>query len=138
MATRWDERGFTLIEALVAISILVIALVALLSMLSRGSLNVAVGGGQSKATAYARRQVEQLRNQILCTPFNQPVNPPPCFPTNGADAPEVGITRTWTITPSGATVAPNRLWNITVTVTASQSSQLAGAQSITIDTMRAE
>ena len=129
----------TLIEVLVAMSIITIALLALLSMLSSGSLSVAAGGGESKATAYARQQVEQLRNQLLCAPFTGPANPPPCFPTNGADTtvPD-GFARTWTITPSGATVAPNRLWNITVTVAAPQASPSAAAQNITIQTMRAE
>jgi len=122
----------TLIEVLVAMSIVTIALLALLSMLSSGSLNVATGGRESKATGYARQQVEQLRNQLLCP------NPAPCFPTNGADTPEVGIARTWTITPSGPTVAPNRLWNVTVTVTSTQASPTAAAQNVTIQTMRAE
>ena len=128
----------TLIEVMVAISIITIALLALLSMLSSGSLSVFVGGGQSKATAYARQQVEQLRNQLLCAPFNGPANGPPCFPTNGADNPEPGLARTWTITPSGVTVAPNRLWDMTVTVASTQASPSAAAQSITIQTRRAE
>ena len=136
MEPRWDERGFTLIEVLVAISILVIALLALMSMLSRGSLNVAVGGGQSKATAFARQMVEQLRNQPVTVP---------CFAAgcaNQTDNPEAGITRTWTVAcvsfcPPGSPTG-NRLWRITVTVAATQSSQLAGSQNITIETMRAE
>ena len=114
------------------------ALLALLSMLSSGSLRVAAGGGESKATGYARQQVEQLRNQLLCAPFTGPPNPPPCFPTNGADTLDNVWTRTWTITPSGVTVAPNRLWNITVTVASTQASQTAASQNITIQTMRAE
>ena len=138
MGTRRDDRGVTLIEVLVATSITTIALLALLGMLSRGSVNVAVGGGESKATGYARQQVEQLRNQLLCLPFNLPPNPAPCFPTDGTDTPEPGLARTWTITPSGATVAPNRLWSITVTVAPTQASATAAAQSITIQTMRAE
>ena len=128
----------TLIEVLVAMSIITIALLALLSMLSSGSLSVAAGGGESKATAYARQQVEQLRNQLLCAPATGPANPPPCFPTNGTDNPEPGLTRTWTITPSGVTVAPNRLWNMTVTVASTQASQTASSQNVTIQTMRAE
>jgi hypothetical protein len=97
-----------------------------------------VGGGQSKATAYARQMVEQLRNQPLCLPAAPlPPNPPPCFPTNGADVPELGITRTWTITPEGLTVAPNRLWRINVVVAVRQSGSV-GTQNITAQTMRAE
>ena len=135
MRTRWDARGMTLIEVLVAISIVTVALLALLGMLSGGSLEVAAGGGQSKSTGYARQQVEQLRNQPLCPAA------PPCFPTNGTDNPDPGnprLVRTWTITSSGPTVAPNRLWDITVTVTSTQASPAAAAQNITIQTMRAE
>ncbi len=138
-----DERGFTLVEALVAIAILVVALVALMALLSRGSLNVAVGGGQTKAVEYARQQVEILRNW----PINAPCPGGVCFPpANGADVPrpcatcppENGITRSWTIAPVGATVTPNRLWSITVTVTVTQASQMAGGQNITLQTMRSE
>ena len=131
-----DERGFSLVEVLVAMGVLTVALAALMAMLSRGSLNVYVGGGQSKATAFARQLVEQLRNQPICNP---PLTPPPCFqPGNGTDTPEAGITRTWQVAQVGGTGAPNRLWRITVTVTAAQSSQQVGGQSLTIETMRAE
>lgn len=134
-----DARGFTLVEVLIAVAILVVGLVALLGLLSQGSLNVYVGGGESKATSYARQLVEQLRNQ----PINPPCNPPAplagCFvPTNGTDVPEVGITRTWTVLAEGPWVSPNRLWRITVTVNVRQSGATVGTQSITVETMRAE
>ena len=129
-----DERGFTLVEVLVAIAILVVALVALMALLSHGTLNVAVGGGQTKAVEYARQIVEQLRNQPVTVP---------CFAvgcTNQTDNPELGITRTWTVVQVNPAIytTPNRLWSITVTVLVSQSSQLAGGQSITLQTMRSE
>ena len=138
MGTR-DARGFTLIEVLIAVAILVVALLAFLGLLSQGSLNVYLGGGQSKATSYARQMAEQLRNQ----PINPPCNPPAplagCFgPTNGTDIPEVGITRAWTVAAVGATVSPNRLWRITVTLNVRQSGATVGTQSITVETMRAE
>lgn len=126
MALRPNERGFTLVEVLIAIVILTIGLLALQAMLSRGALNVTVGGGQSTATAFARQQVEQLRNQ----PFNP-------GPAAGADTPVPGVNRNWTIAPVAGTAAPNRLARITVTVTANQS-QGVGSQSITVETMRAE
>lgn len=128
MRTRRSEEGFTLVEVLLAVAIVVIALTALLGMLSAGSMNVYVGGGQSKATAYARQQIELLRNVPVAAPAFG----------NGNDTPEPGIARTWTVAPVGATVTPNRLWRITVTVSAAQSSQLAGTQNITLETMRSE
>lgn len=152
MGTR-DARGFTLIEVLIAMAILVVALVALLGLLSQSSLNVSLGGGESKATSYARQMAEQLRNQPLAAPCNPPAPLAGCFPpANGADNPELGIAfpggcpplaqssicRTWTVAPVGATIAPNRLWRITVTVNVRQSGPTVGTQSITVETMRAE
>lgn len=122
-----DEAGLTLVEVLLAVTFLAVSLVALLTMLTHGSMSVAAGGGQSKATAYARQKVEQLKNQ----PFSP-------GPTAGTDTPEAGITRSWTITPSGATVAPNRLATIQVVVRVDRATALLGAQNITLTTMRAE
>jgi len=138
MGTR-DTRGFSLVEVLIAMAILTVALVALLGLLSQSSMNVYFGAGESKATSYARQIVEQLKNQ----PINPPCTPQAplagCFgPTNGADIPEVGIARTWTVAAVGATVAPNRLWRITVRVNVNQSGATVGTQGITIETMRAE
>ncbi|HTY79365.1 MAG TPA: hypothetical protein VMI34_16180 [Candidatus Bathyarchaeia archaeon] len=122
-----DERGLTLVEVLLAVTFLAVSLVALLTMLTQGSINVAAGGGQSKATAYARQKVEQLKNQ----PFAP-------GPISGVDSPETGITRSWSITPTGTTVAPNRLATIQVVVRVDRATGVLGAQNITLTTMRAE
>src|SRR3970040_287795 len=108
MGTR-DVRGFTLIEVLIAMAILVVALVALLGLLSQSSLNVYLGGGESKATSYARQMAEQLRNQPLAAPCNPPAPLAGCFQAGGpfTDTPETGITRTWTVASVGGTIAPN-------------------------------
>jgi len=117
----------TLIEVMLAVSFLAVSLVALLSMLAQGSISVGAGGSQSKATAFARQRMEQLRNQ----PFVP-------GPMNGADTPEPGITRTWSIAPTGPTVAPNRLATIQVIVRVDRATGTLGAQNITLTTMRAE
>ena len=122
-----DQSGMTLIEVLLAATFLGVSLVALLSMLTRGSLNVVAGGSQSKATAYARQMMEQLKNQ----PFNP-------GPAGGADTPEAGIRRSWTIAPTGATAAPNRLATIQVIVRVDRATGALGAQGIVLTTMRAE
>ena len=122
-----DQTGMTLMEVLLAVTFLGIALVALLSMLTQGSVSVVAGGGQSKATAYARQMMEQLKNQ----PFV-------AGPSAGTDSPEAGVTRSWTITPTGATPAPNRLATIQVTVLVDRVTGTLGAQNITLTTMRAE
>lgn len=122
-----DQAGLTLVEVLLAVAFLALSMVALLTMLTQGSMNVAAGGGQSKATAYARQKVEQLKNQ----PFAP-------GPSAGTDTPESGITRSWSITPAGTTVAPNRLATIQVVVRVDRATAVLGAQNITLTTMRAE
>jgi len=124
---RGNQAGMTLIEVMLAVTFLAVSLVALLSMLTRGSISLVAGGGQSKATAFARQRMEQLKNQ----PFVP-------GPTNGTDTPEPGITRTWTIAPTGPTVAPNRLATIQVIVRVDRATGTLGAQNITLTTMRAE
>ena len=120
-----DQRGMTLVEVVIAAAILVVGLLALMSALSAGQFNVVTSGGQSKATTYARQLLEQLKN----APFDP-------GPTGGADTPEAGFARTWTIAPEGATGPPNQLARITVRVT-----WRAGwiqPQFATLETMRAE
>jgi Tfp pilus assembly protein PilV len=122
-----DQAGMSLVEVLLTVTFLGVSLVALLSMLSHGSVNVVAGGGQSKATAYARQMIEQLKNQPFVV-----------GPAAGTDFPEDGITRSWTITPTGATPAPNRLATIQVIVRVDRATGTLGAQNITLTTMRAE
>ena len=121
------EEGMTLVEVVLAVTFLGVSLVALLSMLTHGSISVVAGGGQSKATAYARQMMEQLRNQ----PFTP-------GPVSATDTPEAGITRAWSVVQTGATAAPNRLVTIQVSVQVNRATGTLGAQNITLTTMRAE
>lgn len=119
-----NEKGMTLPEILIAVAILTIGLLAVVSMLSAGFTDVVVSGGQSKATSYARQQIELLKNQ-------------PFVATLAAttDTPEAGVTRTWQIAlVSGVT--PNRLARITVTVT--WQTGAGPGQQVIVETMRAE
>src|SRR6266404_3955881 len=106
MALLRDDRGMTLIEVMIAITILVVGIVALMNTVTTGYLDVAFSGGESTATAAARQLFEQLKNQ----PFNP-------GPANGSDSPALGVTRSWTITPVGTTTSPNALARITLTAT---------------------
>jgi Tfp pilus assembly protein PilV len=119
-----EERGISLIEIMVAIPIIAVALLAVLATLAGGFSTVVASGGQSKATVYARQQIEQLRNQ----PFTP-------GPASGADTPEAGYTRTWTIGSAGG-VTPNRLARYTVTVR--WRSEAGSAQSVSVETLRGE
>jgi prepilin-type N-terminal cleavage/methylation domain-containing protein len=125
VTARGDNRGFTLVEVLIAVALLGIGLAALTTTFSTGFGKVVLSGGQTKAVEYARQMLEQLRNQ----PFDP-------GPTNGNDVPEADITRTWSITQVAGTTAPNRLVIITVTVTWRSTSPIP--QQLTLETRRAE
>ena len=130
-----NRHGFTLIEVLIAASILAVGLLALVSAFPIGYVDVTVSGGQSKATAYAQQMLEQLKNQ----PFNPGT---PAF--NGNDVPVLSpgpplvldnaYTRTWSITEVAGAATPNRLARITVTVTWGG----GRPQRVDLETMRAE
>jgi prepilin-type N-terminal cleavage/methylation domain-containing protein len=130
MAMRAGSRqsGMTLMEVMIAMAFIAIALLAVLAMVSTGYNSVAAGGSASKATDYARQQVEFLKNvPVTDARF-----------ANGNDTPEAGVARSWTVATVGATVTPNRLWRITVATTVNQTGQPVGAPGISLETMRAE
>src|SRR5438309_165778 len=54
MALLHDDRGMTLIEVMIAITILVVGILALMNTVTTGYLDVAFSGGESTATAAAR------------------------------------------------------------------------------------
>jgi len=98
-------RGFTMLEVLIAASILGTAMLALASMFPIGFLNVNYGGDMSRATHMARQKIEELRNVSFTTLSNGADNP-------AADDP--GLTRTWNMNITGT--SPTRLATVTVTV----------------------
>lgn len=128
MRARVSESGMTLMEVLIAIAFIAVALLALLGMLSTGYNSVAAGGSVSKATDYARQEMEFLRN-VAVTDARF---------ANGNDTPETGVSRTWTVATVGSTVTPNRLWRLTVTTAVAQTGAAAGSPGISLETMRAE
>jgi Tfp pilus assembly protein PilV len=126
----------TLAEVLIAVAILTIGLLSVVGMLSSGFSGVIVGGGQSKATSYARQKLEELKNRCY---NNGTTCVDATFPaSNGNDTPEAGVTRAWTVAQAGATIAPNRLSRITVTVTWRSVATAGGGQQVIMETMRAE
>jgi prepilin-type N-terminal cleavage/methylation domain-containing protein len=100
-----DQRGFTVVEVLVAAAVLVVGVVGLSGAFSVAFTDVVASSGESKATAYARQQIEVLKNQAFAAM------------ANGNDTPEPQYARTWTVQPVAGTVAPNRVSTITVNVT---------------------
>ena len=128
MPTRRPASGFALVEVMVAIAFIAVALLGLLGMLTMGYNSVAAGGSSSKATDYARQQIEFLKNVAVTDARFE----------DGNDNPETGIARTWTVDQVGATPTPNRLWRITVTTVVHQNGAEVGAPNVVLETMRAE
>jgi Tfp pilus assembly protein PilV len=122
MRTRLDERGMTLVEVLVAASILMIGVVGVANAFSVAYTDLVTGGGQSQATAFARQELEVLKNQPFSTTASGTDNPTPEF------------TRTWNTVLVAGTVAPNQVVTITVTVT--WRTGWSRSQSITLQTNR--
>lgn len=120
------QRGFSLIELLIAAAILAVGLLGVIGMFPTGYGNVVFSGGQSKATAYAQQMVEQLKNQP--------------FTINGAGNDSLDnaeYARAWTITQvAGTPAAPNRLARVVVTV--NWGGRGTRPLTVALETMRAE
>jgi prepilin-type N-terminal cleavage/methylation domain-containing protein len=101
MAYLQNDHGMTLLEILVAVTVLCVGLLAVAVMFPTSSSNIDYGGKMSKATALAQEKIEEFRN----TSFDSIAS--------GNDAP-TGFTRTWSISDAGTT--PFRLRTVTVTV----------------------
>ncbi len=103
-----NAAGFTLIEAMIALSILAFGLLTIAAMQLSGIRGNAFGADLSEATAVTQQEIETL----LSTPYTALVS--------GNDvvtgARGMGYTRTWTVTKPNSDIA-----TITVTTTWSDS-----------------
>jgi prepilin-type N-terminal cleavage/methylation domain-containing protein len=97
----YNDQGLTLLEILVAVTVLCVGLLAVAVMFPTSSGNMDYGGNISQATALAQEKIEEFRN----TPF--------ASITGGNDSP-TGYTRTWTVADAGS--PPFRLRTVTVTL----------------------
>jgi Tfp pilus assembly protein PilV len=116
--------GFSLVEAVIASTIVAVGLLALISLFPVSSANLVASASTTGAFGLAAQQIEAMRN----LPFP---------PAGGNDTQTLGgvtYTRTWTVAVAGAT--PNRTATITVTIT--WPGQRNSAESTTTTTMLAE
>ena len=82
---RKEESGFTLVEILVAVFILMIGLVAVMQWFPLGTAGVETGRRQSTAVFLAEQQIEQIKAFALSTAAGQGfANMPLCNPCAGA------------------------------------------------------
>jgi len=71
---RKEESGFTLVEILVAVFILMIGLVAVMQWFPLGTAGVETGRRQSTGVFLAEQKIEQIKAWALCMP-NLPLVP---------------------------------------------------------------
>lgn len=116
-----NQRGMTLLEVLVAATVVCVGLLAVAVMFPTSSTNIDYGGKTSKATAIAQEKLEELRN----TSFASMVA--------GSDTP-TGYSRSWTLSDAGG--SPFRLRTLSVTV--SWPSATGRPNSVTLQTLFAE
>jgi len=57
-----SERGFSVVEGLVAAAIVGLAFVAIANLFPTAYANITYGGDQTKATSYIQQKIEQLKN----------------------------------------------------------------------------
>ncbi len=83
-----DNRGFSLIETLVACAILASALLSLAQLLVLAASANDAAGRMTRATLFAAQKVEDLRASSATA-----------LEGGGADSPGAGFTREWSVTP---------------------------------------
>jgi type IV pilus assembly protein PilV len=116
-----QQEGMTLVEILVAVTVLIVGILAVAIMFPTSSGNIDHAGRTSTATALAQEKLEEIRNTLFDSI------------TGGSDNPS-GYSRVWTVSDDGS--YPFRLRRVTVTV--SWSSGLGRPHSVTLETLIAE
>jgi prepilin-type N-terminal cleavage/methylation domain-containing protein len=116
-----NSKGFSLVEVLVAASILALILLAVAGLFSTAYSNVGDGGRRTKAVALAKQKMEELRDGI--------------FPPSTTGSPETVdtiYTRSWTVLVTGA---PAQVATLRVTVAWEDANH--GTKQLTFATMMA-
>jgi prepilin-type N-terminal cleavage/methylation domain-containing protein len=94
-----SEKGFSLIEVMLAIALMGVVAVAFLSALATGSKAIFIADERATAESLARTEMEYVRNQEysaapwayelpLNTPTNPPLDPPSWWDTHTPTLPE--------------------------------------------------
>jgi prepilin-type N-terminal cleavage/methylation domain-containing protein len=100
---RREGRGFTLVEVLVAATILAVCLLAIITAIPVGFRNIAYAGHVSKGVALAQQKLEELKAGS--------------FPPAGGNQTNAEFTISWSVTSVGFSSGPDDLRKVTVTVT---------------------
>ena len=105
-AMKFDSRGFTLLEVIIALGILLVGAVGALSLFSYGFRAITISKHITAATNIARARLEEIRN----LPFEDITTVYPdgsVFPVENPSLPEGA---TWTVSyPDGTEADPLRI-----------------------------
>jgi prepilin-type N-terminal cleavage/methylation domain-containing protein len=116
-----NRAGFSLVEVVITAAILGVVLLAIAGLFSTGYSNVGSSGRRTKAVAFAKQKLEQLRDSS--------------FPPSTAGSPEILesiYTRSWTVAVGGAAAQV-----ATVTVAVSWPDANQGTRQVTLTSMMA-
>ena len=100
-------QGFSVVEVLIAVSILAVSLLAIASMFPVGYQDIEYSGRMTIAAELARQKLEELRN----TSFSSLAS------SSSPENLSGGFTRSWTVVDAGVGAQAADLKQVTVTVT---------------------
>jgi len=109
-----NKQGFSLIEAIVAMTVLSVGLLGLIGLFGAGYQALDGGDNRTIATKLARDQMEMLRSRSV-SQINPPLEDLPNGPPSNAhpEGQPLGMRRQWSILPS---LDDAMMWVITVEV----------------------
>lgn len=129
-----NNHGYSIIEAMIALGILSIGILAIISMQISSASNVKKSGDTTEAISIGTAELEELMTYSYADLLNPVINTHPVQSTRG---PGNRFLTTWSVTaPAAATPAPN-----TVTITVNVSwlpASGGGRQTITLTSVKAD
>lgn len=130
MSARRGERGFTVIEVLIALLILLVGMAGILSLQMTSVQATAFSRHATEASVLAEDKMEWLRTQPLTT-LATGAEPDP-VDSRGVPDPNALYQRSWVVTPAATGV------NIQVTVTWLEAGDAAEPFTVTLNTRRVQ
>jgi prepilin-type N-terminal cleavage/methylation domain-containing protein len=94
-----ENRGFSLIEVMIAMAIFSIGILAIASMQLSSTKNNTTGNITTQASMLARQKIEELKGQDIAdlTPVDEQPDPNNPIDVNGDSGPKGAYNRYWTI-----------------------------------------
>jgi type II secretory pathway pseudopilin PulG len=129
-----NNYGYSFIEAMAALLIFSVGLLAIISLQASSSRNVRMSGDMTEATSYGTAKLEELMTLSYTNLLNPIVNPNPGGPENIGSGNR--FTRSWSVSAPG-NPAPNTV-TITVNVYWDPSAGGGSRKTITLTSVKAD